>query len=258
MPSISASTTRFNRRIAGSAAPAGAQVPCCTCLHFFYLDISVSIKPFKHFFFVRAVRQESGVSTPDNIFSKMENRQLDEKKLSGASEPGSFSRALAVHHDSLDPLSHFRSQFIIPTKSDLRSPTLPESATLTIDSQNATSSELCTYLCGNSLGLQPRRTASRISSFLSQWSTKAVLGHVVEHANSPLAPFLHTDDAVARLMAPIVGAKAEEVAVMGQLTANLHLLLTSFYRPTQDRWKIVLEGKAFPSDHVRVHCSSLF
>ena len=52
-------------------------------------------------------------------------------------------------------------------------------------------------------------------------------------------------------MAPLVGAKASEVAVMGTLTANLHLMMASFYKPTRERHKIILEGKAFPSDHVR-------
>ena len=52
-------------------------------------------------------------------------------------------------------------------------------------------------------------------------------------------------------MAPIVGAEKSEVAVMETLTANLHLLMTSFYRPTKEKYKIILEGKAFPSDHVR-------
>jgi len=52
-------------------------------------------------------------------------------------------------------------------------------------------------------------------------------------------------------MAPVVGALQSEVAVMGTLTANLHLLMASFYQPTSEKYKIILEGKAFPSDHVR-------
>ena len=53
-------------------------------------------------------------------------------------------------------------------------------------------------------------------------------------------------------MAPLVGALSEEVAVMQTLTANLHLMMASFYRPNRSKYKIILEGKAFPSDHVGV------
>jgi kynureninase len=111
--------------------------------------------------------------------------------------------------------------------------------------------ESCIYFCGNSLGLQPRRTSERVSSHLAAWAKKGVLGHFTEHEDSTLPPFLHIDDTAARFMAPLVGAKAEEVAVMETLTANLHFLMASFYQPTKERYKIIIEGKAFPSDHVR-------
>ena len=153
-----------------------------------------------------------------------------------------FTKQHAESLDAQDPLRHFRKEFIIPTKADLKRKTLAK--------PSYEESEECTYLCGNSLGLQPRRTQDRIQAFLSQWSTKAVMGHFVEHDDSPLAPFLHIDDHAAKLMAPIVGAMESEVAVMGQLTANLLLLMSSFYRPSKERYKIILEGKAFPSDHV--------
>lgn len=77
-----------------------------------------------------------------------------------------------------------------------------------------------------------------------------MLGHFTEHEDSDLPPFLHIDDAAAKLMAPLVGANTSEVAVMETLTANLHLLMASFYRPNQEKYKIIIEGKAFPSDHV--------
>ena len=147
--------------------------------------------------------------------------------------------------DQQDSLNRFRSDFIIPTLADLKRATLSKP-------EDESPSPECTYLCGNSLGLQPRRAARYIDVFLKQWSTKAVTGHFVEHSDSPLAPFLHIDDAAAKLMAPVVGALESEVAVMGTLTANLHFMMASFYLPTSKKWKIILEGKAFPSDHYAV------
>lgn len=70
------------------------------------------------------------------------------------------------------------------------------------------------------------------------------------HEDSSLPAFLHVDDVAAEQMAPIVGALRSEVAVMETLTANLHFLMASFYRPTKEKYEIILEGKAFPSDHV--------
>jgi kynureninase len=154
------------------------------------------------------------------------------------------SKDYAESLDAQDPLRHLRYEFIIPSKADLKRPTLPSTNT----EEPSTPS---IYLCGNSLGLQPRRTKERISSFLTAWSTKAVTGHFRNYSDSPAPPFVDADDYAAKLMAPIVGAREDEIAVMGTLTSNLHLLMSSFYRPTKEKYKIILEGKSFPSDHVR-------
>lgn len=106
------------------------------------------------------------------------------------------------------------------------------------------------YLCGNSLGVQPRSTRRYIEQYLRTWATKGVTGHFVPHEDELLPPFVDVDTAASKLMAPIVGASQREVAVMGTLTANLHFLMASFYLPTSEKYKIILEGKAFPSDHV--------
>ena len=121
-----------------------------------------------------------------------------------------------------------------------------------VASKNQSEDENCIYFCGNSLGLQPRRTSERITSHLISWARKGVYGHFKAHEDSVLPPYLHIDSVAAELMAPLVGALSEEVAVMQTLTANLHLMMASFYRPNRSKYKIILEGKAFPSDHVGI------
>lgn len=108
----------------------------------------------------------------------------------------------------------------------------------------------CIYFCGNSLGLQPRNTRKYIEYYLRTWATKGVTGHFVPHEDQLLPPFVDVDEAGSGLIAPVVGALQSEVAVMGTLTTNIHLLMASFYRPTKDKYRIIIEGKAFPSDHV--------
>jgi kynureninase len=99
--------------------------------------------------------------------------------------------------------------------------------------------------------LQPKRTATRIQQYLSTWATQGVFGHFKPIEDSPLPTWLDVDDEAARMIAPIVGANQAEVAVMQTLTANLHFLMAAFYRPDpKGRHKIILESKAFPSDHV--------
>lgn len=173
---------------------------------------------------------------------------MDRNSSLATGSPDPFSIEYASSLDATDPLPDSRSNFHIPTLADLKRPTLARPP-------REDPSRPCTYLCGNSLGLQPVRTGDLVNVFLTQWRTKAVTGHFVEHTDSPLPPFLDIDDHAAKLMAPVVGALEAEVAVMGTLTGNLHFLMSSFYRPSrrgEGRWKILLEGKAFPSDHVHL------
>jgi kynureninase len=106
------------------------------------------------------------------------------------------------------------------------------------------------YLCGNSLGLQPKCVKKYIDAFLRSWAIKGVRGHFDALQGTPFPTYLDADTAGSELLAPLVGASPHEVALMGTLTGNLHLLLASFYLPTKERFKIIMEGKAFPSDHV--------
>ena len=174
-----------------------------------------------------------------------------------------LSEEYAKDLDAQDPLGKLRDEFIIPSMADLKrkklargnfecqSTSRPEKLTVYCsDPDSERESQSCTYLCGNSLGLQPRRTAEYVGKFLDTWATQGVYGHFKELEDAACPPWVHSDDIASENMAWIVGALPSEVAVMETLTVNLHLLMASFYRPTKDRYKIIIEGKAFPSDHV--------
>ena len=99
------------------------------------------------------------------------------------------------------------------------------------------------YFTGNSLGLQPKTTQRYIDEVMNDWKELAVEGHF--HANKPWWDY---HERLAKPLAKVVGANVEEVSVMNTLSVNLHLLMVSFYRPTTNRFKILCEEKAFPSD----------
>ena len=125
--------------------------------------------------------------------------------------------------DAADPLAPLRSRFLIPTGPD---------------------GAKQVYLVGNSLGLATSSTAEYVDTELDRWAALGVAGHFSgELAWAPYHRLL-TDQ-----MAGIVGAESDEVVVMGSLTTNLHLLMISFYQPTPERNKILIEDHAFPSDH---------
>ncbi|KAK4547758.1 Kynureninase 1 [Oleoguttula mirabilis] len=158
-----------------------------------------------------------------------------------------FTEEYAKQQDERDPLRRLREYFVIPSKADLARKTLTPRA-----ANDGGEDAPSIYLCGNSLGLQPTLTRKYMQQYLDTWATKGVYGHFKEVEDSNLAPWLHVDDDVLVDMAKVVGALPSEVAVMQTLTANLHLMLASFYQPTKERYKVILEGKAFPSDHYAV------
>lgn len=129
--------------------------------------------------------------------------------------------AFAAQLDQDDPLAHYREKFHIP--------------------RHAEREEI--YLCGNSLGLQPKTTEPYLREELEDWQRLAVKAHFA--GRRPWMPYHELlTDKTARL----VGAEPQEVVNMNSLTANLHLMLVSFYRPTTTRNRILIERGAFPSD----------
>ncbi|XP_031971059.1 kynureninase isoform X2 [Corvus moneduloides] len=143
-------------------------------------------------------------------------------------------KKLAFHLDEKDELKHLRECFCIPKVKDLP-PT---------DLSLVNGEESCIYFVGNSLGLQPRKVKTYLDEELDKWARTGVHGHF-----NGQRPWALADECILDLMAELVGAKRQEIALMNGLTVNLHLQMLSFFKPTPRRYKILLEARAFPSDH---------
>ncbi len=138
----------------------------------------------------------------------------------------------ATERDQQDPLRAYRNQFHLPMQKN---------------------GEPYVYLCGNSLGLQPKTTAAFIDQELKDWATYGVEGHF--HAKNPWMPY---HEFLTPAMAKVVGGLPHEVVTMNTLSVNLHLMMVSFYRPTKQRFKILIESDAFPSDRYAVESQIKF
>ena len=140
----------------------------------------------------------------------------------GQFQPGG---EFAIAMDERDPLREFRQRFLFPKRADGD----------------------CVYLCGHSLGLQPKAAAQYVEQELEEWARLGVEGHV--RAKNPWMPYHRL---LTERVAELVGAHPLEVVVMNSLTVNLHLMMVSFYRPTAARHKILIERGSFPSDQYAV------
>ena len=129
--------------------------------------------------------------------------------------------AYARQLDKTDPLRLYRRQFYFPKHNGKN----------------------VRYFCGNSLGLQPKGVKAALEHEVKHWREHAVEGHFRGEM-----PWMYYHKFLLPQSARIVGAKESEVVVMNTLTTNLHLLMVSFYRPTKQRFKIIMEAHAFPSD----------
>ncbi|WP_418889081.1 kynureninase [Paracrocinitomix mangrovi] len=127
----------------------------------------------------------------------------------------------AENLDQQDPLAHYREKFYIPQ----------------INGEDSV------YFTGNSLGLQPKSVKDYLQQELDDWAKYGVEGHF-----DAKKPWFAYHEFLTPKIAKIVGALDSEVVVTHSLTTNLHLLMVSFYRPTKERFKIICEAKAFPSD----------
>lgn len=103
------------------------------------------------------------------------------------------------------------------------------------------------YFCGHSLGLQPKAASEYVAQELEAWKTMAVEAHFKSKN-----PWMYYHELLTHSMARLIEAKPVEVVTMNSLTTNLHLMMVSFYQPTLDKGKILIEDQAFPSDRYAV------
>ena len=141
------------------------------------------------------------------------------------------SREFAQQLDTQDELAHYKNEFIFPQHNGKN----------------------VIYFTGNSLGLQPKRTKAYVDEVMNDWANLAVEGHFFSDK-----PWWDYHERFCEPLSKIVGAKASEVGVMNTLTVNLHLLMVSFYQPTKNRFKILCEEKAFPSDQYMLQSQVAF
>lgn len=146
--------------------------------------------------------------------------------------PQTFTEQLAdaQARDAQDRLAFLRESFALPPKALNQGD---------VDPQH--------YFCGHSLGLMPKSAPDYLNELVQQWSQRAVTGHF-----EGTAPFMPYHEFVTTPLAKMVGAQDNEVVAMNSLTANLHFMMASFYRPSGKRCKIVIEASAFPSDRYAV------
>lgn len=124
--------------------------------------------------------------------------------------------------DAEDPLRGFRERFCIPAGPDGK-PVI--------------------YFCGNSLGLMPSDSRKLVQEELESWANFGVDAHFKGRR-----PWYSYHEQFRESGARLVGALPGEVVMMNSLTVNLHLMMVTFYRPTQQRYKILIESPTFPSD----------
>ena len=138
------------------------------------------------------------------------------------------TKEFAKQQDRKDPLRKYRSRFHIPHRNN----------------------KDVIYFCGNSLGLMPKTTEEYLNRELAVWKRDGVLGN-----HTRWEPY---HENVTESTARLVGAHPREVVVMNALTVNIHLLLVSFYQPTENKFKIIIEKGAFPSDRYAVESQIKF
>lgn len=165
-----------------------------------------------------ALHEKMKWSISNELFAEQVKRLVDEAVTSGEGI-GHIISSL----DGVDPCSELRNEFLFP---------------------QLVNGHDCTYMLGNSLGLQPRELREMVNDEIDKWRDLGINGHFEGER-----PWLDLDVHGLPTLAAIVGAvDVSEVAMLNSVSINLHMLLTRFYKPNETRFKILVENKPFPSD----------
>jgi len=103
------------------------------------------------------------------------------------------------------------------------------------------------YMDGNSLGLFPKAAEASLLRVLEDYKRMGI--DCWTKTNPQL--FLYQDH-LGALMASLVGASPEEVTIMSNTTLNLHSMIATFYKPSAERFKILVDDLTFPTSRYAI------
>lgn len=128
-----------------------------------------------------------------------------------------LTRAALAERDARDPLAKFRGDFVLP--------------------------DGVLYFAGNSLGALPRSAQTRVAEVVAQEWGQDLVRSWNKHGwiDMPLR--------VGAKLAPLIGARANEVAAADSTSVNLFKLLASALKLRPGRKVILTEDLNFPTDH---------
>jgi len=108
------------------------------------------------------------------------------------------------------------------------------------------------YMDGNSLGLCSRDAESAVMNMLDVWKKNGIYLWNIEEGR-----YYQYSRTLAKLAAPLLGASPEEICIAGNTTINIHQAISTFYKPNQKRFKILVDELNFPTDIYAVHSQVL-
>lgn len=103
------------------------------------------------------------------------------------------------------------------------------------------------YMDGNSLGLCSKTAEAAVNRAVSDWKEYGIN----LWTGAPTNYFLY-HDVIGKKLAKIINANEDEVTVCANTTLNVHQIIATFYKPTAERNKVVIDSLNFPTDRYAV------